>query len=251
MASFGDLSTCEAARGYGPSVTTFAFVHGAWHDGSCFATVVAELERAGHRGVAPDLPCDDPAATFTDYAGVLDGALGEVEDALVVVGHSLGGLTAPLLTLRRPVRALVYVCALLPAPGTSFRAQLKEEPGILLPDYRPGVVTDDLGRSVWVREDVAREVLYADCDPATASAAYAALRPQADAGHREPCPLDSQPAVPTTSIVCAEDRVVDPEWSRRAAGERLGIEVVELPGGHSPFLSRPDELARLLLQAGG
>ena len=39
------------------------------------------------------------------------------------------------------------------------------------------------------------------------------------------------------SIVCAEDRVVDPAWSRRVARDRLGVEPIELPGGHSPFLA--------------
>jgi hypothetical protein len=46
--------------------------------------------------------------------------------------------------------------------------------------------------------------------------------------------------------VAAEDRIVNPAWSRRAARERLGVDPVELPGGHSPFLSRPGPLAEVL-----
>ena len=44
-------------------MTTFALVHGAWHGAWCWEPVMAELERRGHRAVAVDLPCDDPAAT--------------------------------------------------------------------------------------------------------------------------------------------------------------------------------------------
>jgi hypothetical protein len=40
--------------------------------------------------------------------------------------------------------------------------------------------------------------------------------------------------------------MVNPEWSRRIAHERLDAELVELPGGHSPFLSRPAALAEVL-----
>ena len=49
------------------------------------------------------------------------------------------------------------------------------------------------------------------------------------------------------SIVCRDDRAVSPDWSRAAARELLGVEPVELPGSHSPFLSRPAELADLLV----
>jgi hypothetical protein len=47
-------------------------------------------------------------------------------------------------------------------------------------------------------------------------------------------------------VVCDEDRLVNPAWSRRIATGRLAAELVELPGSHSPFLSRPGELAELL-----
>jgi hypothetical protein len=54
------------------------------------------------------------------------------------------------------------------------------------------------------------------------------------------------PQVERAYIVCSEDRLVNPEWARRAAPDRLDVEPVELPGSHSPFLSRPAELADLL-----
>jgi pimeloyl-ACP methyl ester carboxylesterase len=49
------------------------------------------------------------------------------------------------------------------------------------------------------------------------------------------------------SIVCDEDLVLSPAWSARVARERLGVEPIHLAGGHSPFLSRPDDLAEILL----
>jgi hypothetical protein len=48
-------------------------------------------------------------------------------------------------------------------------------------------------------------------------------------------------------VICTEDRVVNVEWQHRTARERLlGADVVELPGSHSPFLSRPAVLADVL-----
>jgi pimeloyl-ACP methyl ester carboxylesterase len=47
-------------------------------------------------------------------------------------------------------------------------------------------------------------------------------------------------------IVCADDRTIRPDWSRRKARETLGAEPLELPGGHCPHVSRPAALAELL-----
>ena len=48
------------------------------------------------------------------------------------------------------------------------------------------------------------------------------------------------------SIVCRDDRAINPDWVRAAAHDRLGVEATEIDGGHSPFMTRPAELAQLL-----
>ena len=75
-------------------MTTFCLVHGAWHGGWCFERLAPELEARGGRVVAPDLPCEDVEAGVSAYADVVDAALGDAED-VVLVGHSLGGLVDP------------------------------------------------------------------------------------------------------------------------------------------------------------
>ena len=99
-------------------MATFALVHGAGHGAWCWERLIPRLETLGHRALAMDLPCEDRAAGATRYAEVVDRAIGPASD-LVVVGHSLGGLTIPLVADRRPVRRLVYLCALVPEPGRS------------------------------------------------------------------------------------------------------------------------------------
>ncbi len=102
-------------------VMHFALVHGGWHGAWCWDRLTPELEARGHRVIAIDLPCEDPTATCETYAEVVARALEaqEVED-VVVVGHSLAGLTIPLVAARRPVSRLIYLCALVPIPGCSF-----------------------------------------------------------------------------------------------------------------------------------
>jgi len=229
-------------------VTAFALVHGAWEGAWCWERLTPELEARGHRVVAVDLPCEDGTATFEAYAEVVVGALeAEALEEVVVVGHSLAGLTIPLVAARRPVSRLIYLCALVPIPGRSFAEQLGIEPDTLLPGYEAGLSEpDEQGRTRWLDEGVARSLLYADCDEGDARAAYERLRPQARTPYIHPCPIAAFPSTPRTYVVCSDDRPVNPDRARRAARERLDAELVELPGSHSPFLSRPGELAEVL-----
>ena len=89
--------------------------------------------------------------------------------------------------------------------------------------------------------------MYQDCDPGDARWALGHLRGQATTPYAEPWPLEAIPDTETrTYIVAAQDNTVNPEWSRRVAPDRLGVTPMEIAGGHSPFLGRPAELARLL-----
>ena len=228
-------------------MSTFALVHGAWHGGWCWERLTPELERLGHRVVAVDLPSDEPEALFDDYAAHVVAALDGADDDVVVVGHSLAGHTIPLVAARRPVRRLVFLCALIAQPGASFVDQLRADPDMFVPGYEAGLApADERPLRRWVDFAVARETMYADCDEADARAAFDRLRPQASTPYFEPCSLAAFPDVPATYVVAAEDRIVNPAWSRRAAPERLGVEAVELPGSHSPYLARPATLAELL-----
>jgi len=115
-------------------VTTFALVHGAWHGAWCFERLVAELQRRDHEAVAIDLPATDVTAGNVAYAGVIEAALPAGDD-VVLVGHSLAGLSVPLVAARRPLRLLVYLCALIPEP-TPGRPPERRERGRLR--RRPG-----------------------------------------------------------------------------------------------------------------
>lgn len=98
-----------------------------------------------------------------------------------------------------------------------------------------------------VRAELERFV-YQDCDPQTAKHAARRLRRQHWRVTQEVTPLSRRPAVRSAYILCAGDRVVSSPYSPRAATELLGVEPVEMPGGHSQFLSRPRDLAHVLVQ---
>jgi pimeloyl-ACP methyl ester carboxylesterase len=187
-------------------------------------------------------------AGAADYATVVQRAIADDPD-VVVVAHSAGGLTAPLVAERTGARAIVLVAALLPDPGRRFADQ-NAETEILLAGYQPGVARDEQGRRHWVDEALAREHLYNGCRDTDAARAYARLRPQAATIFSEVTPLTAWPPIEVVDVRATEDRIVSPSWARRAVPERLGIESVVLDGiGHSPLISHPDRLTEIVLVA--
>jgi pimeloyl-ACP methyl ester carboxylesterase len=166
-------------------------------------------------------------------------------DEAVVVGHSMGGLTIPVVAARRPVSRLVFLCALVPRPGLPFSDDYGDA-DLFVPGPSEATKRDELDRSYWPDPDDAISAMYADCDPAAAREAVARLRPQARRPNNDPTPIDAWPDVPSTAIVCGDDMMLGPGWIRRVSAERLGVKAIELPGSHSPMLSRPGELADVL-----
>ena len=228
-------------------MTTFALVHGGLHGAWCWERLVPELEGRGHRAVAMDLPIDDDTAGAERYAEAVVDAVDGVDDDVVVVGHSLGGLTIPLVAERRPVARLVFLCATLPDPGRSFVDQTEHDPGMLDPRFGGLSVGDDRTADM---EALAGDAFYNDCPPDEVAWAVARFRRQAWLPMTEVSPMKAWPDVERSYILCSDDHAVPPSWSRRAAPERLGVEPIELPGSHSPFLSRPAALADVLDRLG-
>lgn len=226
-------------------MTALVLVHGSYHGAWCWDRLAPELERLGHTVTAVDLPISDPEAGASKYADAIEAPV-DWSEPPVIIGHSTGGLTIPIVAARRPVRQLVFLAAMLPKPGVSANDQRAAEP---IDGAGPSGSAEwtDLGDDVWlVGEKTATEMFFPDAAPVDAAWAASKLRPQSYRPMNEITPLTKWPDVPLAYIVCRDDRAVNPDWARRAARERLGIEPVEIDGSHSPFLTRPMELAALI-----
>jgi hypothetical protein len=226
-------------------MTALVLVHGSYHGGWCWDRLAPELERLGHGVTAVDLPISDPAAGASEYADAI-GAQVDWGEPPIVIGHSSSGLTIPIVATRRPVRQLIFLASMLPKPGMSANQQRATEP---IDGAGPSGSAEwtDLGNDVWlVGPNTATEMFFPDALPVDAAWAAGQLRPQSYRLMNEVTPLTTWPDAPSAYIVCRNDRAMNPEWARKAARERLGVEPVEIDGGHSPFITRPRELAALL-----
>jgi pimeloyl-ACP methyl ester carboxylesterase len=219
------------------TMATYVLIHGAGSDSWYWHLVVPELRARGHDVVAPDLPCEDEAAGFSEYADAVVSAIGDRRD-LIVVAQSLGGFTAPLVCDRVPTQLLILVAAMVPLPGEPPGAwwsntgweQARREQAIR--DGRPADAAFDV--MVEFFHDVPPEVV--------AEALARGERLQSGTPFEKPWPLAAWPDVPTRFLLCRDDRFFPADFMRRVVRDRLGITPDEIDGGHLPALSRPREL---------
>ena len=222
----------------------FLLIHGACLGGWTWTDVVDRLLAAGHGAVAPDLPCDDLGAGLGEYADVAAAALGDPAGEVVVVGHSLGALVAPLVATRVRTRRLVMLAGIVGAPGRSLADLAVEDADRDLPLGDDEIDLDDAGRFRFSASG-ARRALFHDCTPSQADAGIDRLRFQRSMW-TQVADFADWPDAEIVSVTCTEDRIVNPAWSDRVARERLGVQPVHLAGGHMPSIARPAELCAVL-----
>jgi pimeloyl-ACP methyl ester carboxylesterase len=221
-------------------MATFAFIHGGGDVGWYWHLVEKELRRRGHETVAPDLPCDDDSASLVDYADTVVDGIGDRRD-LIVVGQSYGGFTAPLVADRLPGAWLVFVAGMIPAPGES-PADWWENTGY-------GQAVQEAARRDGGRtgSDDPFVLFFHDVPRALAEEALSRERSESETAYNSPWPLEAWPNVPTRFVLCTEDRFFPPDFMRRIVAERLAIIPDEIAAGHCVALSRPKELAGMLV----
>ena len=237
---------------------TFILVHGAWHGAWAWETIVLRLEAAGHRAIAVDLPGNgrddtppgavDLAAYVARLVEVIDGVSGPV----VLVGHSMGGITVSQTAERRPGRIAlsIYLCAFLLPDGMAvlefYDAYL--EPWMQGAHAR--LTHDPEGLTSMIDLASAIEVFYQQADPAQARAAAARLTPQPQAVRRDKLQLTAENygRAPRVYIETRQDRSVHLPLQRKMQ-QITGVDgVYVLDSDHAPQLSDADGLTELLLQ---
>lgn len=205
-------------------MATFVLIHGGGGSAWDWHLLAPELADRGHDPVLPELPIEDGAAGFAEFRETVVAATGDRGD-LIVVGHSYGAFTAPLIAGMLPVQMIVLLTPMIPKPG--------EKPG-------------DWWANTGFRgaEGLSEEQQFYNGVPAEIVAeAPSHGREQVSAEWNEPWPLDAWPDVPTKVLIAREDRFFPPDFQRRVAADRLGITPDEIDGGHSVALSHPRQLA--------
>jgi pimeloyl-ACP methyl ester carboxylesterase len=234
---------------------TFILVHGAWQGSWAFDTIVPRLKAAGHDVVAADLPGDghdntppgevNLALYAEKVASLVDAAKGPV----IMVGHSMGGVTASQVCEMRPERIAlaIYLCAFMLPDGFAVLDFYEKylEPWMKGAHAR---VTYEAGTSR-IDPVSAVDVFYQMSDRATAQAAAARLTPQPEGARRSKLHLtrENYGQVPRVYIEALQDRSVHLPLQRKMQEITGCTAVYGLESDHAPQLSMPDALVEKLL----
>jgi pimeloyl-ACP methyl ester carboxylesterase len=239
----------------------FVLIHGGFHGAWCWSRTIPELERLGHEAIAIDLPGHgerrDEKRTVADRR---DAIVSVLRPGDVVVGHSGGGydVTIAVDAATDLVSHVVYLAAGLPCEGRTTPesmamrdAEQGEFDGDVTGMLKYLRFSEDGQRMEWAEFEGAWEFFYHDCDEQTARWAFEHLTPETFGDSmtvKVSVPRFWEADLPRSYIRCLQDRS-KPRWLSDVVTQRLGVEPLTIDASHSPFLSRPAELAELLVHA--
>jgi pimeloyl-ACP methyl ester carboxylesterase len=244
-------------------MTTYVLVGGGWLGGWCWQRVARRLRDNGHDAYPATLtglgervhlasPQVDLETHITDVVNLI-----EFEDLhdVVLLGHSYGGLVVTGAADRIPERIseLVYLdTAPLPDGGSlieKFPPELRK---------RTEEQVQELGEGwkfpIPPPEELANMASLEGVDEGHLRLLYARAAPQPFGTYTQPLRLTNpaREGLPKLGIVCSFS--LDQVQEMIASGQPLFRELdgpewrfVELPTGHWPMFSRPEDLAKLLL----
>ncbi|MEO3748104.1 alpha/beta hydrolase [Plantactinospora sp. B5E13] len=225
------------------SVPALLLVPGAWHGPWAWQPLIEQLPDIDVHTVALPSSGDDPAALgdLYDDAAVVKAAVAAMNGPVTVVAHSYGG--APVteaLDAADNVRRIIYLAAFQPDIGDS----LFSSAGGVAPPWWEVHEDADLTGGGHLKALRPREIFYGDVDPEIAAQAIARLGLQSWASTQQPVTRAAWHTIPSTYVVCEADNALPPFAQEMMA--KRAERVLRMNSSHSPFLSRPAELAALV-----
>lgn len=238
----------------------FVLIHGGFHGAWCWDLLIPELERLGHEAIAVDLPGHgtrrDERSNLADRR---DAIVEVMKPGDVLMGHSGGGFDITLAADAAPEKVghLIYLAAGVPVEGRTILevigGQKNSDSGRLTSEetgMHQFTRMNEKGRMECTDFEAVRKFFYHDVDEKLARWAFDLLTPAPFDFLVETVHLPNfwKADLPRSYILCLEDRGGGRFLHRTFAGQ-LGVEPVTIDSSHSPFLSKPRELAERMVYA--
>jgi pimeloyl-ACP methyl ester carboxylesterase len=225
-------------------------IPGLWLNGSSWDEVVPVLEQTGHRTHPLTLPgmeskdADRSEITLRDHVNAVVEVIDSFNPAggqVVLVGHSGGGAIAHAAADARPERVarVVYVDSWPLGAGGVINDELPAKNGeVPLPDW-----------SLFEEEDLV------DLDPGLRAAFRERAIPSPTHVPSDPQQLfdERRYDVPVTVIACEFSSATIRGWmeqdqpATRELAKIREVDYIDLPTGHWPQFTRPEDLGRAIL----
>ncbi|EMF13551.1 alpha/beta-hydrolase [Sphaerulina musiva SO2202] len=243
------------------SSTTILFVPGAWHIPSVFQPVVQQLEAAGYKTDLVSLPSIGPKEHLKNFNPDVDEIRKHIEASanagqnVVVVAHSYGSIPASEaikgldLKSRKAagqsggVTHLFFLAAFIIPEGQTLISAFG---GNDLPWFNINEARTE------VNPDRPAEIFYNDMPEADQQAAIANLLPFSYQVFHSPLTYAAWRDVPSTYLYCKQDAAIPlqiQELMVTGTAQGVPIKTETVDTGHSPFMTKPAEVAEAIKRA--
>jgi pimeloyl-ACP methyl ester carboxylesterase len=232
-------------------MANYLLIHGAMRGAWLWDKLMPLLMKGGGNPIAIDLPghgdrkADSSWVTMSNYiSDVIDFIRKENLKDLVLVGHSMSGIVISKVAEEIPerIKHLVYLAAVVPKDNESLIDLLTKERQETLQKLHGKV------KEVFGTLEQLGPMYFTDIEGEEKDFYMRQLTPQPLAPFFEKIHFNQFPKIPVlkTYILGLKDKSLPPDLTRKFA-ERLEVTPVEIDAGHDMMVSRPDEVAKVLL----
>ena len=221
-------------------IKNIVIVHGAFADASGWESAYKILKSKGYNVSL----VQNPTSTLEEDVAATNVVLDRQDGPAVLVGHSWGGTVITQAGLHDKVASLVYVAAFVPQEGESTLQLVQSEAilevnGILAPDGKGLVYLDkDLFNATFATGQSADKsaFMYDSQIPLTVKSF---VTPVTQAAWR---------TKPSFAILATDDSTINPVLER-SMYNRAGCVITEMTGGHTLFMTKPEEVTKVIIEA--
>lgn len=240
LAALASLSNGAAHAQATATPKNVVLVHGLYADGSSWSKVIPLLQAKGLKVTS----VQNPLTSFKDDVDAVKRTIEAQDGPTVLVGHSYAGMVISEAGTDAKVSALVYVAARAPDAGEDYPALTKKYPAA---PAGAGLRWDayDYGR---LTEPAFVEDFAGDLPKEEARALFAVQQPFSKAITMAKTSVAAWKLKPSWYVVARDDRTINPDLQRFMA-TRMNAKATELSSSHVPMLSRPAEVAEVILKA--
>src|SRR2546429_4866119 len=233
----GNRPSSETAAA--PTVRNVVLVHRAFADGSSWAKVIPLLEAKGLHVTA----VQNPLSSLANDVAVTKRAIANQDGPVILGGHSWAGMVISEAGNDPKVAGLVYVAAIVPDDGQSADDVLKSFPP---PPGLAEAKPDAAGFLSLSRKGIDEDFV-PDLPAAERAIVYATQGPWNSACLADKVSVPAWTTKPSWYIA-VNDRMLSPEYEQ-AIAKHIHATTTTLPPGHVPMLSKPREVAAVIIEA--
>lgn len=221
-------------------VKNIVLVHGAFADGSGWKAIYDILTKKGyHVSIV-----QNPLSSLKDDVAATNSVLNTQDGPAILVGHSWGGAVITEAGVNPKVAGLVYVTAFAPDKGETAGQWVGAAPAA----PEAGFTVPDDFCLVYFEPSKFHAGFAADLNKAQSDFMAVSQVPIKGHSFEEAIEQVAWKTKPSYGIVATQDKALHPDTQRKMY-KRANAKITEIKGSHVIFISQPEVVAKVIIEA--